>query len=68
MPVGSKFKFFIPSALAYGEAGSPPNIEPNSALAFEVELLDIVTPEAAPTPPAPAPEPEPVPDPAPAAE
>ena len=65
MSVGSKYKFFIPSALAYGEAGSPPNIAPNSALVFEVELLEIPTPEVAPTP---APQPTPEAEPAPAAE
>ena len=40
MPVGSKFKFYIPQELGYGEraAGSIP---PYSALIFEVELLGI---------------------------
>ena len=40
MPVGSKFRFFIPQNLGYGEraAGSIP---PYSTLIFEVELLDI---------------------------
>ena len=42
MPVGSKWKLFIPSDLAYGEHGAGEAIEPNSALIFEVELLDIV--------------------------
>lgn len=42
MPVGSKWRLFIPSSLAYGENGAGEAIEPNSALVFDVELLDIV--------------------------
>lgn len=42
MPVGSKWKLFIPSDLAYGAAGAGQAIEPNSTLVFEVEVLDIV--------------------------
>lgn len=40
MPVGSKYRFWIPSNLAYGEQGAGP-IGPNQTLVFEVELLDI---------------------------
>lgn len=42
MPVGSKWRLFIPSELAYGERGAGDMIEPNSALIFDVEVLDIV--------------------------
>ncbi len=41
MAVGSKYRFVIPTELAYGEAGAPPVIEPNSVLVFEVDLLGI---------------------------
>ncbi len=41
MPEGSKWKLFIPAELAYGARGSGPKIGPNSALVFEVELLEI---------------------------
>ncbi len=42
MPVGSKWRLFIPSELAYGEHGAGDVIRPNSALIFDVELLQIV--------------------------
>ena len=46
MPVGSKWKIYIPSDLGYGERGAGKDIGPNSTLIFEVELLDIVTDQA----------------------
>jgi len=41
MPVGSKFIFYVPSELGYGEQGAGGVIPPNATLIFEVELLDI---------------------------
>lgn len=41
MAVGSKWRFFIPPQLAYGERQTGAQIGPNSTLVFEVELLGI---------------------------
>lgn len=41
MKPGSKFQFFIPPNLAYGERGAGADIGPNAALVFEVELLAV---------------------------
>jgi hypothetical protein len=51
MKVGSKYKFYIPSALGYGERGAGNTIGPNAPLIFEVELMSI----GQPTEPAAAP-------------
>ena len=41
MSVGSKWRLYIPSELAYGSQGAGSSIEPNSTLIFDVELLGI---------------------------
>jgi FKBP-type peptidyl-prolyl cis-trans isomerase FklB len=53
MKPGSKYQLFIPSALAYGERAVGKDIGPNSTLIFEVELISIKAPEAAPASPTP---------------
>lgn len=45
MPVGSKFQFYVPADLAYGD-NAPPEIGPAQTLIFDVELLSIKKPEA----------------------
>ena len=44
MPVGSKYRFWIPSELAYGPQGRP-GIPPNSLLVFEIELIEVIAAE-----------------------
>jgi len=48
MSVGSKYRFYVPSNLAYGPRAASPKIGPNSTLIFEVELLEIVKQEEKP--------------------
>lgn len=50
MPVGSKWKIYIPSELGYGEQAAGPKIKPNSTLIFEVELIGIEPAGAASAP------------------
>lgn len=43
MPVGAKYRFWIPGQLAYGASGTPGGpIGPNATLVFDVELLDVL--------------------------
>lgn len=42
MPVGSKWRLYVPSELAYGEYGAGEQIGPNATLIFDVELLEIL--------------------------
>jgi FKBP-type peptidyl-prolyl cis-trans isomerase FklB len=56
MKPGSKYQLFIPADLAYGARAVGPDITPNSALIFEVELLE-VKPAAASTGPSAPPSP-----------
>jgi FKBP-type peptidyl-prolyl cis-trans isomerase len=59
MPVGAKWKVFMPSNLAYGEERRSAEIAPNSVLIFELELIKIQdAPAAAPEMPFPMPKAE----------
>ena len=56
MGKGGRYRFWVPSALAYGPEGVPGAIPPNAELEFIVTLIDMKPAEAAPAPaPAPAP-------------
>jgi FKBP-type peptidyl-prolyl cis-trans isomerase len=48
MKVGEKAHIACPSETAYGDKGAPPRIRPGAALAFDVELLEIVQAPASP--------------------
>ncbi len=41
MQEGAKYRFKVPSQLAYGPTGAPPKIGPNQTLLFEIELLEV---------------------------
>jgi FKBP-type peptidyl-prolyl cis-trans isomerase FkpA/FKBP-type peptidyl-prolyl cis-trans isomerase FklB len=51
MKVGGKARLTCPAGIAYGDRGAPPKIQPGAALAFEVELLEIVPAQAGALPP-----------------
>jgi hypothetical protein len=53
MQRGGRYRFWIPSALAYGPNGVPGSIPPNAELEFIVTLLDMKPAEAAPAAPTP---------------
>ena len=42
MPVGSKWRLYVPHNLAYGEQGAGGAIAPYSTLVFDIELLDVI--------------------------
>ncbi len=51
MKAGSKWRIHLPAALGYGERGSPPTIEPNEVLVFEIELISSAPAPAGPRAP-----------------
>ncbi len=42
MKVGGKARLVCPAQIAYRDRGSPPHIKPGAAIAFDVELIEIV--------------------------
>jgi len=42
MKTGATWRIFVPPQLGYGEEGSPPVIEPNELLIFEIELVNVL--------------------------
>ena len=42
MPIGAKYRFWVPAEIGYGKRGSPPSIGPGQTLVFDVELMDIL--------------------------
>jgi FKBP-type peptidyl-prolyl cis-trans isomerase FklB len=62
MKTGSKYQFFVPSNLAYGERSVGPDIASNATLIFEVELME-VKPPPTPAPQASGPAPQGAPKP-----
>ena len=45
MPIGSKWRIYVPANLAYGTKGAGPDIGPNAVLIFDIELLAVQTKE-----------------------
>ena len=59
---GGKGKVYVPSMLAYGPQGSPPNIGPYEHLYFNIEVVDVTKAVAPPVPTSPPPPPPPAPN------